>query len=539
MSLTGGTLTYSYETFNQRSLNLGDVPSPVTARGNLGINLSPTGTANGVVQYDATGNLTTQATISGTAVGIGTTTPSCLLSFGTPSVNKVLALYDSATEAPASATNFLGFGATSSALRYNVPYLGSHNLYGASNLLASFNQSTGLITSDGATLGGARTAAGSVSLVLQTNSGTLTDYAQLQRNSGTAGTLSLTNTGTGSMSLTSGGAMILTTAGAITTTCTSAAITSSSDLTFTSQQGSLVLDSSGLTLMNGGGQVPYGKVLTVYGREKVYFDNTYATQGGALVIGDVNGFSAASTSPVLLALTQSGLSTSNNVSIQMGKSGSNTAFLAYNFNSNVSNTTFSINHSGSTTQFHIRANGYVGIGSALPGCPLSFGTTALNKVVALYDLSPNESPSTAVNFYGLGVGASLMRYNCPYNSVHSFYGASNVIATLSSTNLLGTGTVYTNAGTFTSTNPSDRNLKSNVVSLTGPDAVAVISNLNPVSFTWKDPAKYGPGTKFGFLAQDVQSVLPDIVSQAGDTLGYDPVSIIPFLVEAVKELLRR
>jgi hypothetical protein len=75
--------------------------------------------------------------------------------------------------------------------------------------------------------------------------------------------------------------------------------------------------------------------------------------------------------------------------------------------------------------------------------------------------------------------------------------------------------------------------------LTGPDAVGVISNLNPVSFTWKDPAKYGPGTKFGFLAQDVQSVLPDIVSQAGDTLGYDPVSIIPFLVEAVKELLRR
>ena len=537
MSLTGGTLTYSYETFLQRSLNLYDLPSPATARGNLGINLSPTGTANAVVQYDATGNLTTQTTISGTSVGIGTTTPSCALSFGTPSSNKLVALYDNT---PGDAVNFVGLGATSSALRHNVPYLGTHNFYGGSNLLASFNQSSGLITSDGATFGGARASAGSVSLVLQTNTGTLTDYAQLQRNSGTAGALSLINTGTGTMSLTSSGSMLFTTASALTSACASAGLTASSgDITFTAQQGSVILNSYGTTLLNGGADVAYGKVLTVYGREKVYYDNTYTSQGGALVIGDVDGYSAANTAPVLLALTQSGLSSSNNISIQMGKSGSNTAFLAYNFNSNVSNSTFSVNHSGSTAQFHIRANGYIGIGSALPGCPLSFGTTALNKVVAMYDLSPNESPSTAVNFYGLGVGASLMRYNCPYNSVHTFYGASNAIATFSSTSLLGTGTVYTNAGTFTSTNPSDRNLKTNVVSISNTEAVSIISNLNPVSFTWKEPEKFGNGTKFGFLAQDIQSVLPAIVQQDGATLGYDPVSLIPFLVEAVKELLRR
>ena len=537
MSLTGGTLNYSYETFLQRSLNLGDLPSAATARGNLGINLSPTGTANAVVQYDATGNLTTQTTVSGTSIGIGTTTPSCALSFGTPSANKVLALYDNT---PGDAVNFVGFGAASSALRYSVPYLGTHNFYGGSNLLASFNQSSGLITSSGATFGGSRTAGGTVSLVLQTNTGTLTDYAQLQRNAGTAGALSLINSGTGTMSLTSSGSMFLTTGSVLSTSCASAGLTASSgDITFTTQQGTLVLDSTGLTQINGGGTVAYGKVLTVYGREKVYYDNTYTSQGGALVIGDVDGYSAASTSPVLLALTQSGLSSSNNISIQMGKSGSNTAFLAYNFNSNVSNSTVSINHFGALNQFHVRANGYVGIGSALPGCPLSFGTTALNKVIALYDLSPNESPSTAVNFYGLGIGGSLMRYNCPYNSVHTFYGASNAIATFSSTNLLGTGTVYTNAGTFTSTNPSDRNLKTNVASISNTEAVAVISNLNPVSFTWKDTAKYGSGVKFGFIAQDIQSVLPGIVRQEGETLGYDPVSLIPFLVEAVKELLSR
>ena len=540
MSLTGGTLNYSYETFLQRSLNLGDLPSAATARGNLGINLSKTGTANAVVQYDATGNLTTQTTISGNAMGIGTTTPSCALSFGTPSVNKVLALYDNApSDTPATAVNFVGFGATSSALRYNVPYLGTHNFYAASNLLASFNQSTGLVTNAGATLGGSRTSAGAVSLVLQANSGTSTDYAQLQRNSGSAGALSLINTGAGTMSFTSTGSMILTTASAFTASCTSTSITSTSDVTLTSQQGSLVLNSYGTTLLNGGADVAYGKVLTVYGREKVYYDNTYPTQGGALVIGDVDGYSAASTSPVLLALTQSGLSTSNNVSIQMGKSGANTAVMAYNFNTNSANTSFSVNHFGAFSQFVLRSNGNVGIGTALPGSALSFGTNSGNKILTLYDNSPTDTPSTALNFFGLGINSSTLRYNVPYNSVHTFYGASNAIATLSSTNILGTGTVYTTAGTFTSTNPSDKRLKSNIAGLSTTRALEVISNLNPVSFNWKDSDKYGSGTKYGFIAQDVEAVVPEIVRQEGDTLGYDPVSLIPFLVEAVKELLRR
>jgi hypothetical protein len=539
MSLTGGTLNYSYESFLQRSLNLGDLPSAATARGNLGINLSTSGTANAVVQYDATGNLTTQTTISGNALGLGTTTPSCSLSFGTPSVNKVLALYDNApSDAPSTAVNFLGFGATSSALRYNVPHLGTHNFYAASNLLATI-QSSGLVTNSGATFGGARSASGAVSLVLQTNSGTLTDYAQLQRNSGTAGALSLVNTGTGSMSITSGGSLLLTSGGALSASCTSTSITSTSDITLTSQAGSLVLDATGLTLMNGGGQVPYGKVLTVYGREKVYYDNTYASQGGALVIGDVDGFSAASTSPVLLALTQSGLSTSNNVSIQMGKASSNTALIAYNFNSNTANTTFSINHFGSTNQLVLRSNGNMGLGTALPGSALSFGTNSGNKILTLYDNSPTDTASTAVNFFGFGINSSTLRYNVPYNSVHSFYGGSNVIATLSSTSLLGTGTVYTNAGIFTSTNPSDRRLKSNIAGITTERALEVISNLNPVSFNWSDADRFGSGTKYGFIAQDVQAVVPEIVRQDGDTLGYDPVSLIPFLVEAVKELLRR
>ena len=46
-------------------------------------------------------------------------------------------------------------------------------------------------------------------------------------------------------------------------------------------------------------------------------------------------------------------------------------------------------------------------------------------------------------------------------------------------------------------------------------------------------------TKFGFIAQQVQEVIPEIVSispKTEDTLALDYKEIIPFLVESIKEL---
>ena len=95
MSLTGGTLTYSYETFLQKSLNLFDLPNTTTARANLGVkgitemsnlvmstglvasanyntnndrtlavDVSMIGAANKVAQFNASGNLALSTTIS-------------------------------------------------------------------------------------------------------------------------------------------------------------------------------------------------------------------------------------------------------------------------------------------------------------------------------------------------------------------------------------------------------------------------------------------------------------------------------------------
>ena len=77
---------------------------------------------------------------------------------------------------------------------------------------------------------------------------------------------------------------------------------------------------------------------------------------------------------------------------------------------------------------------------------------------------------------------------------------------------------------------SDRNKKENVESLV--DAINVINQINPVSFTWKDNGNKA----YGVIAQEIEEVLPDIVSTSSE--GVKSVSytqIIPFLVQVIQE----
>jgi len=77
---------------------------------------------------------------------------------------------------------------------------------------------------------------------------------------------------------------------------------------------------------------------------------------------------------------------------------------------------------------------------------------------------------------------------------------------------------------------SDKNKKDNIESLV--DAVNVINNIKPVSFTWKDNGNKA----YGVIAQDVEEILPEIVSTNKE--GVKSVSytqIIPFLIQVIQE----
>lgn len=78
---------------------------------------------------------------------------------------------------------------------------------------------------------------------------------------------------------------------------------------------------------------------------------------------------------------------------------------------------------------------------------------------------------------------------------------------------------------------SDVNLKSNIQPLT--NALHTIQQLKGKSYRLKNDQK----TSYGFVAQDVQKVLPDLVGEDIDgKLMLSYLEFIPFLVEAVKDL---
>jgi len=80
---------------------------------------------------------------------------------------------------------------------------------------------------------------------------------------------------------------------------------------------------------------------------------------------------------------------------------------------------------------------------------------------------------------------------------------------------------------------SDMSLKENIQSIKNP--LDVISKLNPVSFSWKDMDK----KSFGFIAQEIEKILPEIVTENDGLKALSYTQIIPFLVEAIKELQKQ
>jgi len=101
-------------------------------------------------------------------------------------------------------------------------------------------------------------------------------------------------------------------------------------------------------------------------------------------------------------------------------------------------------------------------------------------------------------------------------------------------------------------NASDERLKKNITSL--DNSLETIKNLNPVKFNWIDNFSESENDKtlYGFVAQEVQKVSPDIVESFGDGSSVkvddkvieNPLTVrekflVPMLVKAIQELEAR
>jgi len=125
--------------------------------------------------------------------------------------------------------------------------------------------------------------------------------------------------------------------------------------------------------------------------------------------------------------------------------------------------------------------------------------------------------------------------NLPYTT-NEFYAGTNFYGSLwCGSDINCDGYVYA------ANTSSDRRLKKDIVEM--ESGLQVISRLRPVMHKWNDEAKklnkyYNHDNSIGgLIAQDVQEVLPDIVTpNSKEILTVDYQKIVPYLIKAVQEL---
>ena len=239
---------------------------------------------------------------------------------------------------------------------------------------------------------------------------------------------------------------------------------------------------------------------------------------------------------------------------------------------------------GGTERMRIDSSGNVGIGTASPLTAANFKSVTLQggsvgcayslynssgvesgrfqidtNQVALYNLTAslpmtfytNSTERARIDSSGnLLVGTTTARAKLTVKSTSDVYTSGGInLERASSTNRWGILTASTNdlyfgynevdkgyisnsTGAYTSV--SDATLKKNIVDITF--GLEAIKGLRPVEYLMVDEAE-GQQKHLGFLAQEVQQVLPSSISiMRSGKLGMDKSEIIPVLVKAIQEL---
>lgn len=105
--------------------------------------------------------------------------------------------------------------------------------------------------------------------------------------------------------------------------------------------------------------------------------------------------------------------------------------------------------------------------------------------------------------------------------------------------------MFTNAGTFIASGtsyPSDRALKTGIQTVGNSFAVDVVKQLNPTTYQLKADSE--GKTKYGFIAQEVEELIPQLVDEVTTPDGVtsktlDYVSLIPVLTSSLQSALTR
>ena len=169
---------------------------------------------------------------------------------------------------------------------------------------------------------------------------------------------------------------------------------------------------------------------------------------------------------------------------------------------------YSSSIAGSDLYLHYTSSLNVPVNQASHRIPLSVGTVAGTVWNVQYNNNNNLAGAADFIYSGSKVGINTSVENLTYN-------------------LEVSGSIRASDGLLSN---SDERLKENIYPI--DNALSRVGQIEGVYFNWKDQ----PERQVGVIAQNVQKVLPEVVSEDNNSyLSVDYSKIVPLLVEAINE----